>query len=273
MSSRAFRTCALLLTLGVALAACDLPFGGAAPASFDSKSATDILAAARDAVAATKTVHVTIRTTDPQYGDIVLQLDVAQSGDIVGTGTVGGAALSVVAAGGKTYVKGSDFWTKLLTNGSSGDTALQSVVRAKIDDNWVTGFDLLGANRAELKTTVLADCLDEHGTLTKKGTDTVNGRKVVVLQDKGENPGGQRGTMAIAVDSPHVLVRLQANGGRTPGTEPDKGSCKGSKGPTPTSTSPAPSTTESTVDFGKYDETVKLTVPSQSVDIASLFSG
>jgi hypothetical protein len=55
---------------------------------------------------------------------------------------------------------------------------------------------------------MLADCLGDHGPLSKEGVATVAGRTAVVLRDSGASPSLRPDRIFVALDSPHVVLRL-----------------------------------------------------------------
>jgi hypothetical protein len=268
-------TLVALIAMSLLLSACNLPFtssGGGPSAGEDGRAPEQVLADAKSAVAGFKTVHVVFKTNDKEVGDVTFDVSIDESGNITGSGDVGGTKFDVVVVGDKSYVRGSAFFAKQLAS-SGGDPGTRAVIQQKIGDHWVTGLSFL-TNDKQLKTDVLADCLDQHGTLSKKGTDTVNGKKVVVVEDRGEEPGGQPATIYVAYDAPHVLVRVAETGKRTPGTEGMKGKCAATTAtPLPTSgAGSAAAPQPSSIDFSDYGKPVKVDTPTDTVDIAALFS-
>lgn len=267
------------MTLALSFSACTLPGGGTVPvvSGEDSKSAEQILSDAADGLRNAKTIHLTVKTTADQFGDVTFDISVDESGNITGSGTVGGSKFDLVVSGGKTYIKGSDFWAKLLSQASQSSAQEKQLIQSKIDDHWITGYDILGDTKDRLKTDVFADCLTEHGALSKNATDSVGGKKVVVVQDKGDEPGGAAATYYVAFDSPHVLVRLQETGHRTPGTSATRGKCKGTTvsggSPNPDPNAKPSSGPAATLDFSDYGKAVKVEVPTDTVDLTTLFSG
>ncbi|MGB2941085.1 MAG: hypothetical protein WBD38_12400, partial [Candidatus Dormiibacterota bacterium] len=167
------------------------------------------------------------------------------------------------------------FWVKVFANGGTPDPSVQALVQSKIGDHWVSGLDNLGdsTTRSGLSPPVLADCLGVHGSLSKGGTQSINGKKAIEVQDKGDSPGGRAGSRFIAVDSPHVLLRLTASGPTTAGSSPTTGKCAAPATPAPApSGSPAPDSGPVTIDYGDYGKPVSVTTPTDTVDLASLFT-
>lgn len=263
--------------LALLLGACNLPgqSTGISIGGEESKSVDQVLADAQKDMPPFKTIHVTFNTTTKDLGAITFDVSAADAGNVTGTGSAGDAKFDIVVVDGKTYIKGQAFWAKVFANGSVPDPSVQQLVQTKIGDHWVIGLDTLGDNatRNNLSPAVLADCLAQHGTVSKGGTQTINGKKAVEIKDKGDSPGGRAGSRFIAVDSPHVLLRTTATGPTAAGTSQTNGKCKGSATPAPTPSSGASSDEGAvTIDYSDYGKAVSVTKPTDTVDLTSLFS-
>ena len=270
----------LAATLALLLGACNLPGGGSGGVSLsgeESKPVDQIIADAQKDMGGFKTVHLIFNTTTRDAGAITFDISADESGNVAGSGATGDAKFDIVVVDGHTYIKGQAFWAKVFSNGTVADPTVQQLIQAKIGDHWVAGLDSVGdaAARNSLSPAVLADCLSIHGALSTAGTQTINGRKAVEIKDKGDSPGGRAGSRFIAVDSPHVLLRLIANGPTTAGSTPSNGKCKGSATPAP---APAPSGTPSsdlgavTIDYSDYGKSVSVVKPTDTVDLTRLFA-
>jgi hypothetical protein len=148
---------------------------------------------------------------------------VAFSTDIAGNGSMriktdsGGEVVEVVVVGQQTFLKGNEaFWTKE----DAGPNA------KRLADVWV---DAPAGSEADLKKAFaalrpgqVAYCLTQHvGTLSKGGTESVDGRQTVVLVDKGDTSAAEPGKLYVATDGPPLPLRVTQTGPRTPGGKLD----------------------------------------------------
>jgi hypothetical protein len=92
----------------------------------------------------------------------------------------------------------------------------------------------------------------EHGALTKGAISTVNGIRVIAIEDDGKAPGASPSTTYIALSGPPLLVRVVARGATTPG-----GSIACGHSPNDT----GPPTVSATYDFGDWGAPVTVTPP------------
>jgi hypothetical protein len=183
------------------------PSPSRAPNGEASKPPSQVLA---DAASALRHAHAyELRGTIVQGGQrLGLQLAVSAP-SLVMTAKIGGDTYQVLRAPSGYYVRGNrSFWTTHL--GPRG---------AVLADRWIhtpaaTGLSELG----NFAPGTLARCLTEdHGTLSRAGTTTVNGQPAVVLRDAGNLPGTQPGTLAIAATGTACPLRLTATGRQRPG--------------------------------------------------------
>ena len=106
---------------------------------------------------------------------------------------------------------------------------------------------------------LLARCLTEsHGTVEKKGTRRFAGLRVVVLADKGDAPGVTPGDLYVSAVGSALPLRVVQTGPRTPG-KPDAGCGEDSSG-----------TRESDVRLSAFNEPVRITAPSDALDLSQL---
>jgi hypothetical protein len=92
----------------------------------------------------------------------------------------------------------------------------------------------------------------EHGTLTKGSVSTVNGQRVIAVNDDGKAAGASPSTVYVTVSTPARLVRVVDHGATTPGGRADCGHAA----------SPGtPATTSATFDFANWGATVTVTPP------------
>lgn len=92
----------------------------------------------------------------------------------------------------------------------------------------------------------------EHGALTKGPTSTVDGTRVIAIQDDGRAPGASPSTDYVAISGPPLLVREVVHGATTPGGRVDCGH-------PPEDTSPP--TVSATYDFRDWGRAVTVTPP------------
>jgi hypothetical protein len=233
----------------------------------DQKSPSQVIA---DAKADTRHLQggfeVQASGTDSNGVTALFDVHVDGKGNMRGSGTLNGAQVDLVVLGGKLYMKGHDFWARLAGAQGRVPNAQVSAILQQIDDRWVLNPSSAGfGDFAKLTASTLADCLDDHGTLSKAGTDTVNGKKAVVLNDKGDAAGVTPGKVYIAFDSPHYLLETTEKGKQTQGTVKPHGTCPLQGSGTSTGTSTAKAL------FQNYGESVTIETPPNPLDLAQLF--
>jgi hypothetical protein len=242
--------------LGILLAACGGSGGGGSNGEAD-KSPDQILSDAVAALKSAKSVHLvatenassTPDASGATGGPINIAADVQTPGAVSGTFSQGGATGHFVLIGGKFYLQGKQLLNKL------GGQATADVV----GDNWVvvpasTGGSGVG-DLADMNK--LATCLQQqHGTLSKGGTATVNGQDVVIVVDKGDKPGGQPGKLYVATSGTAYLLKVEQSGPVTPGGD--------SNGPCGSSNSGGTAT------FSDYNKSVTVTPPPNPIDFSKL---
>jgi hypothetical protein len=97
----------------------------------------------------------------------------------------------------------------------------------------------------------LASCATTGlGTLSNNGVKTLGGRKVIVLEDKGDRPGTTPGLLYVAADGPALPLREVQTGPRKPGGKLNK-RCD----------SASDKSTESDVAFSRFDRVPQLKAP------------
>jgi hypothetical protein len=92
----------------------------------------------------------------------------------------------------------------------------------------------------------------EHGSLTKGAVTTIDGQRVVAVDDDGRAPGASPSTVYVTVSMPARLVRVVDHGATTPGGRSDCGHAA-SAGSPPISTA--------TFDFTDWGRSVTVTPP------------
>jgi hypothetical protein len=117
---------------------------------------------------------------------------------------------------------------------------------------WVTPPPDLVTNARSLTLANTVRCgRIEHGGLTRGATSTINGKRVIAVDDDGKAPGASPSTVYVIVSGAPRVVRLVTHGATTPGGRPDCGHAAAS----------GPQTTSATFDFSDWGATVTVTPP------------
>jgi hypothetical protein len=167
--------------------------GGTAANGEDQKSANDILT---DVVAATARVPALMITAT--------NVDASGStggGTIVSTPT--GAQVTLTTSSGPAFI--------VVTGGTAygASTASGPFQQATASEAASVQYLLLPN---------FAACLSKnHGTLTKGGTSTVDGKRVIEVKDDGSAPGSSPGSAFIALDGPPLTIQVKLTGPQKPG--------------------------------------------------------
>jgi hypothetical protein len=241
--------------LGILLAAC----GGGSSSGEADKQPDQILSDAVAALKSTKTLHLVATensssTPDPNgggsSGPIKIAADIQTPNAVAGTITEGGATGHFVVTNGKFYLQGRDLLAKL------GGQAAVDVV----GDKWVLVPASAGssgvADLADMNK--LATCLQQqHGTLSKGGTATVNGQDTVIIVDKGDKPGTQPGKLYVATSGTAYPLKFEQTGSVTPGGD-TSGPCANTNSSTGSAT------------FSDFNKSVTVTAPPNPLDLSSL---
>jgi hypothetical protein len=240
--------------------------GGITLLGEESKAPADVLKDAQAALRGAKSVTLHLSgTSGGSKVDLTLSGD--GKGNARGTGTMDGTPVELEVYSGTFYMKGNAFWAKQAP--SSLTPAQKSQYLALIGDRWVSFGATGSAGSSDLaalaQPAILADCLDDHGTLSKGGTETVAGKKTVVVASKADAPGDAAQKLYVSADSPHYPVRLVQTGAPMAGTPATHGKCPaGSTGGSDTSTR------DETIDLTDFDKTADISAPSNPLDLSSL---
>lgn len=151
-----------------------------APNGEAAKSAQQILADSKAAVASATTVHMRLSKLQGTLTGLDLQLLSGTGG--TGTLTVHGLPVAVVADGSDLYVRAeASFWSAM--TGSSTTASILAGHWVKVPASATkTGSFATVRDMADMQT-FFATALQPTGTLVKRGTTTVNGVPAVVLAD------------------------------------------------------------------------------------------
>ena len=226
-----------------------------------SKAPGQILADMRSALAGVDSYHLDGSFTDKD-GETRLAGDVAAPGSLRLKLEQGGNTVSMVIVGSQTYLRANrGFW-----KAQAGVS--QPKVLKLLSDRWVKVPEASAADVrkliAEFTPKNLGHCLTAQvGTISKRGTATVDGRKTVVLVDKGDRPGTSPGELYVAATGPTLPLRLRQTGPDRPGGRKD-----------PRCGDSSDSTTKSgEVRFSRYGEPLHISPPPGALDLESLAQG
>jgi hypothetical protein len=103
----------------------------------------------------------------------------------------------------------------------------------------------------------LARCLTTNlGTVTKRPATTFQGRRVIVLADKGDKPGTSPGLLYLTAAGRVLPVRAVQTGRQRPGGHP-AAACGGADR----------TTTRTDIRFSRFDKPVKIGAPAKALDL------
>lgn len=237
---------AALVTATAGLTACGSDDGtadggdatGAETSAFAEQDGAEVRDAAAAAMGGLESLRVTGElTVDGEQ--ISIDLASSSGGDCTGTIGVDGADAEVLSAGGETWFRPSEeFWRA--QGGAQADQIIELV-----DGRWVVlGGDEGFAELCDLDQ-LLEELLDEadEGTTYETGeVSDVDGVSAVAVVSTDED--GEVSTGYIAVEEPHLLLRIEKTEGEEPGT----------------------------VDFSEFDEPVEVEAPAadDTVDLDNL---
>lgn len=195
ISTRAAYAAAIAMT--VTLAGC----GGS---DFAEEPAKDIVKAAAKDMAALESVHL---DADISSGGSTVTMDLSldTSGSCEGTVSIDGGKAEVIRIGDESWFKADDaFWET-----QAGDQAEQ--IMGIVGDKWVVDPNDQFSSFCDLDT-LLDDIGDPEGLddVKSDGTEDIDGDEAVKLV--GEDEDGTETTAYVAVDDPHYILKIEANG-------------------------------------------------------------
>lgn len=227
--TRPRRHLAPLLAAATALAACGSgsSSGTPAPAPEQSRTAAQIYADALTDLSTETSVHVVGHEVDSS----------GAASDIDVRDTQRSASITLHAAGTTIYLV------------VTPDNVYVSEAQA---GPFITAPPDLATNSRALTLVNTVRCgRIEHGHLTRGAISTVDGQRVIAIDDDGRAPGASPSTAYVAISGLPRLVRVEDHGATTPGGAPNCGHA-GSTGP-PTATA--------SFDFENYGAPVTVTPP------------
>ncbi|TMK97144.1 MAG: hypothetical protein E6G34_13570 [Actinobacteria bacterium] len=219
-------TLALLLLAALALASC----GGSSGNGIASKTPTEILALSKQAADSANSVHVAgsiVSKGSPLTLDLFLLAGKGARGRL----SEGGSSFELIETGGTVYLRGSAAFYRRIGGAAAAQLLNGKWLKAPAS---TPSFASLGS-LTDLRR-LIDSTLADHGTLAKGATTSVNGQRVVGLNDTSK--GGTLYVAATGKPYPIQIARTGANGGR--------------------------------VIFDRWNAPVSLTAPSGAIDITQL---
>ena len=227
---------ALAAITAAAISACG-GSGGSSSSSGNgvaSQSPDQILASAVKAAQAAKSVHVS-GTVNNGGQSIAIDLSITSGHGASGSIAEGGASFKLIEAGGAFYIQPSP---RFLAKFVHSKAAVQ-LLRGK----WLKGSpsDTSFQSFAQLTSikSLMGSLTQNHGTLSKGSTTTVNGVKAIALQSS------KGGTMYVATTGKPYPLEVSKTSGSTHGK----------------------------VTFSDYNKAFSISAPGNSVDLDQLQSG
>jgi hypothetical protein len=222
----------LVLTLfGALLAGC----GGSSSSSGNGvaeKSPEEILAATKAATDKATSVHVSgsiVSDNSPISLDMQLLANKGGRGQL----SENGLAFELIQVNGTVYIKGSAAFYKHI-----GGTAAAQLLQGKWLKAPASDADFASLSQLTDLRQLVDETLTNHGSLTKSGTTTVNGQKVVGVTDKTKG-----GTLYIATTGKPYPIEIS------------KGGSGGGK-----------------ITFDSWNSSVTLAAPKNAIDVTQLQS-
>jgi hypothetical protein len=215
----------------IAVSAC----GGSSSSSDNgvaSQSPREILSAANNAVSGLHAVHVSGAVVSGGT-PIKLDLDVVTGKGARGRMSQNGMSFQLVTDGQSVYINaGPEFWRQIGGNGAA----------QLLQGRWLkapaNGGDFASLSSLTDIHKLLGAVLAHHGPLARGATSTVNGHKVVAVNDTSNH-----GTLYVATTGkayPIEVSKSGTNGGK--------------------------------ISFDRFNEAVSITPPANAIDISSLKS-
>ena len=229
-----------------------LPATSAGQGDEASKSPEDILADATRDLGAVHSYHVA-GTGSGSDGSMRIVGDVDASGPMRFRLDQGRQKFGLIITKSATYVRASrDFWRRQ-----------GHIKRAKelklLSDRWikVPGGQGVADLGKQFTPATLAHCLTTNlGTVTKRPTTTLEGRRVIVLADKGDKPGTNPGLLYLTSAGRILPVRAVQTGRQRRGGHPEA-ACGGTDR----------TTTHTDIRFSRFDKPVKIGAPAKALDL------
>jgi hypothetical protein len=233
---KAIATIASAVLLIAVLAGCGGGSSSSSSSSSDNgvsgKSPADILAATKVASDAATTVHVSGSIVS-DGSPITLDMNLLAGKGGRGQLSESGLAFELIEVGKTVYIKGSPAFYKHI-----GGTAAAQLLQGKWLKAPASDSDFASLSQLTDLRQLIDQTLASHGTLTKAGSSTINGQKVVGITDKTKG-----GTLYIAATGQPYPIQIT------------KGGSGGGK-----------------ISFDRWNKTVTLAAPANAIDVAQLQS-
>lgn len=249
---RAPRPAVLLVALPLALVAVGGPLASAADES--SKPAKAILADLAHDLGNVSGYRVTAKVTDAD-GRTAMTIDVAKSGGFAVSLREGDIAAQMRVLPKAFYLKANaGYWKEV--GGKDGAAAARQFA-----NRWVkmarSAGDEYDAVVEQLTPKRMASCVTRNaGTLVKGGTTTIDGKRAIVIVDKGDKPGTTPGRLYVTAARPTLPIRSLQTGKRRPGGKIDS-RCEDKDD----------TSTASDLRFSRFDQPLRLTAPKGAIDL------
>jgi hypothetical protein len=235
LSLRGLTAAAALILLIALLTGCGGGSSSSSSSSSDNgvadKSPADILAATKVAADAAKTVHVSGSIVS-DGSPITLDMNLLAGKGGRGQLSESGLAFELIQVGKTVYIKGSPAFYKKI-----GGTAAAQLLQGKWLKAPASNSDFASLSQLTDLRQLVDQTLENHGSsLTKTGTSTVNGQKVVGIADKSK--GGTLYIAATGQPYPVQIVKTGSSGGK--------------------------------ITFDRWNSSVTLAAPANAIDVAQL---
>lgn len=219
-----------LIVVAVGAAACG--GGGSSGNGVASKSPSQALSQVRDASLKASSVHYQGTLTE-QSMKLHVDMDAgAQGGQ--GTVGIGSGTAAIRALKRNLYFKGDTKFYELVAHAPSAATSLLAGKWLKVP---ASNSSFSGISKLTDVHELLSSALTPHGSLSKTGTTTVNGTKVVGLKDNSDGS-----VLYVSTTGKPYPVELK---------KPKQGS----------------------ISFSKWNQPVHVTAPPHAVDLGALIGG
>jgi hypothetical protein len=184
-----------LVVLSLAAAGCG---GGSKSNGEAAKTATQVVADAKDAATSAKAVHVAGSITDAGQ-PLTLDITIVKGSGGMGTMSESGLKFEIIRVGDKAYIKGSDAFLRKFA-GAAG----AQLLRGKWLQGSATTGDLAALAPLTDITKLFNGALGSHGKLENGGETTFKGHKVVAIKDTTK--GGTLYVAATGTPYPIAIV-------------------------------------------------------------------
>ena len=232
MRGRASLGIVLAAVTAAAISACGGSGGSSSSGNgVASKSPNEILTTAVNAAQAARSVHVSGTVQDGSQ-KIGIDLSIATGKGASGTVSEGPASFRLIEAGGNFYIQPN---ARFLAKFAHSSAAVQ-LLRGKWLKGSPTDSSFQSFSQLTSIKSLMGSLTQNHGTLSKGSTSTVNGQKVIALHSS------RGGIMYVATTGkPYPLQVVKTSG-----------------------------TTTGKVNFSQYNQAFSISAPANSIDLDQL---